>query len=97
MNENTQNTEQYNGWTNYETWNVNLWLNNDEGSYNVLRDILKDKADDQEAADLLRDLIADDTNDLLAAKEINATLAGDLLTHALAQVNWLEIIQDNRA
>ena len=23
----------YNGWTNYETWNVNLWLANDEPMY----------------------------------------------------------------
>lgn len=23
----------YNGWTNYETWNVKLWMDNDEGSY----------------------------------------------------------------
>lgn len=94
---NATNNEGYQGWTNRETWTVNLWLMNDESNYALLCDVLKQKADDQEAADLLRDLIADDTNDLLAAKEINATLAGDLLTHALAQVNWLEIIQDNRA
>lgn len=27
----------YNGWTNYETWNVALWLQNDEGLYNMAR------------------------------------------------------------
>ena len=25
----------YLGWTNYETWNVALWLQNDEGLYNL--------------------------------------------------------------
>lgn len=24
----------YNGWKNYPTWCVNLWLSNDEGLYN---------------------------------------------------------------
>ena len=27
----------YNGWENYETWNVILWVNNDEGLYNLAR------------------------------------------------------------
>ena len=27
----------YNGWTNYETWNVALWLQNDEQAYNIAR------------------------------------------------------------
>ena len=31
-----QDTE-YNGWTNYETWNVGLWLGNDQGLYEMAR------------------------------------------------------------
>ena len=30
-------TMTYNGWTNYETWNVALWLDNDEQSYALAR------------------------------------------------------------
>ena len=29
-----QDTE-YNGWTNYETWNAALWIGNDRGLYDI--------------------------------------------------------------
>lgn len=39
---NSNNDNGYNGWNSYETWNINLWLQNDEGFYNAMVDELRD-------------------------------------------------------
>lgn len=42
----------YNGFKNYETWNVVLWINNDEGLYNLARQC----ASYDEFVDCMKDL-----------------------------------------
>lgn len=41
-------SERYNGWSNYQTWNVHLWLSNDENAYRAWR---RSAAECWEAAD----------------------------------------------
>ncbi len=45
----------YNGWTNYETWCVSLWLDNDEGTYNLVREWARDSEGVSAPASTLRD------------------------------------------
>lgn len=33
--------KEYNGWANYETWNVSLWLKNTESFYRAAVDLMK--------------------------------------------------------
>jgi len=38
--------ETYNGWKNYPTWAVNLWLSNDQGLYEMTREAVRDEYED---------------------------------------------------
>lgn len=80
----------YSGWVNYETWNVALWLDNDEGSYWQAREMVRDlgeKDNPHPFADALKDWVAD------SAPELGASCYSDLLTAALGKVSWVEIAE----
>ncbi len=78
----------YNGWTNFETWCVSLWIDNDPGSYEMAREIIKGVQSIGDAAEALQDWIEED-NPL----QDQASLYADLLNAALRQVNWYEIVE----
>jgi hypothetical protein len=49
-NQTTQTTQQtYNGWANYETWNVALWMQNNQFLYNTAVACVEYKNDDETA------------------------------------------------
>jgi hypothetical protein len=91
-------TEGYNGWKNYPTWAVNLWLSNDEGLYHQALDIARDvkagQIDGQSDPNFGRGVLAASykawvRDDL--APDLGASFAADLLGYALDEVDWLEI------
>ena len=89
MNENTK----YNGWTNYETWVVNLWLTNNEGDAEWLDEIAKGEGEIHDKADVLKEAIED--MNPLNDSDTGASMFTDLLNGALSEVNWYEIIENH--
>ena len=77
-------TAEYNGWTNRETWIVNLWLTNDECYYEELQAIIKN-FDSNEQAEELEQYV----HWIIDVDE--ASMTTDLLSTSLGRVNWHEI------
>lgn len=77
----------YNGWKNYETWNVNLWLDND-GSDQVIREMARDYRDNTNGlARAIQEMIEENM------PELGASMFSDLLSAALSEVDWYEIAE----
>lgn len=82
----------YNGWSNYETWVVSLWMDNDEGSYDYARELAGEVIGDEDFA-YPRVTLADRLKDWHeeSLPELEASVWSDLLGKAFGNVDWLEI------
>jgi len=49
--------ERYQGWKNYETWNLALWLSNDQGLYDMVRGWARKIRDPYKLADEIESFI----------------------------------------
>lgn len=96
--------EGYNGWANYETWAVALWIDNEPGTHEtrheMARQAIEDAPDHENvpaiwsAKDAARFAYADALKAWIvddAAPDLGATLWADLLGAALSEVDWVEI------
>src|SRR5438132_1586891 len=92
----------YNGWTNYETWNVALWIDNEEGSYNFWREqaasAVEENTDsegdvDRDAAiGALASQLESEIKDNNPLADQNS-LYSDILSANLSEVDWYEIVE----
>jgi hypothetical protein len=76
---------EYNGWVNYETWNISLWLNNEEGYYHDLQTLTSSAWSTQKLAEYIENYVRE-------VFELNGGSFGDLESEKeLNRVDWEEI------
>ena len=98
----------YNGWSNYETWNFKLWLDNDETVHNYIIDEIKKikaigyDAEAYEVSNFLRSYIDDNMPNLnisTRSQSVHGLMAdkngfySDILNAALRDINTYEIAE----
>lgn len=96
--------ECYQGWSNYATWAVALWIDNDQNAYQYWReqlDVQREQAPRCEqvrsgiwtVAQAVQFSLADQLCTAIteASPLRSSTLYTDLLTASIQQVNWTEI------
>lgn len=91
---------EYNGWTNYETWAVALWIDNEEGSKAEWQERITALIQhcrgsqymtvEQVIERTLADALEEAHEEHVESLEIKG-FAADLLNASLSEVNWHEI------
>ena len=88
-------SEKYNGWTNYPTWNINLWLGDDQEMINELANSARSAANSNDPASIayeLASMIKDHVTDLFEEMGLpDNGPASDIMGWALVMVDWSEL------
>lgn len=96
----------YQGWTNYETWTVSLWLDNEQSSYHFWREkAARSREEAPNSSQVHRGIwTTEEAAMFRLAEQLKAAIKGasplqelsmygDLLSAALSEVHWTEIAE----
>lgn len=84
----------YNGWKNYETWVVNIWMSNDQGGWEYWQEQAQSAWDETKDEDEACRLLAENLKESLGAvPEGIEGMHADLLGSALRKVSWDDLAE----
>lgn len=78
----------YNGWTNWETWNLKLWLDNEEPVYNQVLLLANTYPDQMDFIERLKEFV-----ESIWFPELPAGPMADAVNSYLCTVDWYEITE----
>lgn len=86
-------SNKYNGWTNYETWNANLWIDNDWRLSEHIALITADYFGSYEDLDTITGLVAERINDMFLdmMPDLEPSFFSDVMNASFREVNFYEI------
>jgi hypothetical protein len=98
--ESAMNKQEYNGWSNYETWLANLWMSNDQGSAEFWEETATETYKHARAGTVFTqeeqavlDLAHIMKDDLEGQIPETTGLFADLINAAMSEIDWHEIAE----
>lgn len=84
--------EKYNGYNNYETWLIALWIDNDQCYQEMVQELAGQYQDDENGmSSALKDFV-EEMPDVSKALE-NGGMVADLVNSTLSDVDWYELAE----
>jgi len=79
----------YNGWTNWETWNFKLWMDNTQHTSYIMKELAKGSDDAYELSHRLSDYVYSDLDNSL----LGEGFFSDVCNMAIKKVNFFKIAE----
>ena len=88
-----EKNREYNGYSNYETWNFMLWANNDEPTYNKIQALVKDAVTIHGVATVSG--LADDLRELAhnEAPELKTNFYSEVMNASIREVDYYQVAE----
>ena len=86
-------SSKYNGWTNYETWNFNLHITNEESDYETALEMAFDSEHEHELSNRLESWAEDMADDVLRSYEYALGFIKDMVNSSVKEFNFYEVAE----